>query len=83
MTWNDRASFRLVFRLYASDDLKISFVLCTITNLGSKHESHQGSAVRGSSGAQRKAKNAWNGWLDERDLAPGEVPYAASTAYIY
>lgn len=22
---------------------------------------------------QRKAKNAWNGWLDERDLAPGEV----------
>ena len=22
---------------------------------------------------QRKAQNAWNGWLDERDLAPGEV----------
>mmetsp|Transcript_58978 Transcript_58978/g.129220 ORF Transcript_58978/g.129220 Transcript_58978/m.129220 type:complete len:480 (+) Transcript_58978:77-1516(+) len=22
---------------------------------------------------QRRAKNAWNGWLDERDLAPGEV----------
>ncbi|CAK9018395.1 unnamed protein product [Durusdinium trenchii] len=24
-------------------------------------------------GTQRKAQNVWNGWLDERDLAPGEI----------